>query len=154
MEKLRLPCARRGNFRGGWESWSKNVILTFSVTIWVWTLALSPLSCIPFIQLLSILLWFIKTEKKDMHSLKVFFELRAYTDILELLLEFSYLLYYQDMQYAHWSYIFCQLLTLADFYNFCSQLNNLAVEVLLLCQNWRKDGTYFALPLCRFCENI
>ena len=64
MKKLGLPCARRGNFRGAWESWSKNVILTFSVTIWVWTLPLSPLSCIPFIQLLSILLWFIKTERK------------------------------------------------------------------------------------------
>ena len=90
------------NFRGGWESWSKNVILTFSVTIWVWTSPLSFLSCISFIRLLSIL-WFIETEKKDMHSLKVFFELRAYADILELLLEFSYLLYYKDMQYAHWS---------------------------------------------------
>ena len=38
--------------------------MTFSVTIWAWTSPLSPLSCIPLIRLLSILLWFIETEKK------------------------------------------------------------------------------------------
>ena len=37
----------------------------FSVTIWVWTSPLSPLSHIRFIRLLSILLWFIETEKKN-----------------------------------------------------------------------------------------
>ena len=59
--------------------------------------------------------------KENMHSLKVLFELRAYTEILELKFNFnehttylcnkaskkilavgfSYLLYYKDMQYAH-----------------------------------------------------
>ena len=92
--------------------------------------------------------------KKNMHSLKAFFELRAYTEMLELLLEFSYLLYHKDMQYAHWSWVFFQSLSLADFHKLRSQLNNQAMEVLRLCQDWRKNSTYLALHLCRFRENI
>ena len=92
--------------------------------------------------------------KKNMHSVKVFFELRAYTEMLELLLEFSYLLYYKDMQYAHWSWVFFQLLPLADFHKLRSQLNNHAMEVLRLCQDRRKNSAYLALLLCRFRENI
>ena len=105
----------------------------FSVTIWVWTSSLSPLSCIRFIRLLSILLWFIETEKKNAF-IKSFLWVKGIYRNTRATARILLLALLQRYAVCSLKLSFLSIVALADFHKLRSQLNNQAMEVLLLCQ--------------------
>ena len=118
---------------------------------------LSAVLCNPFIRLLSILLCgssklmgSIQIEIEDMHSLKVFFELISSSFLqakkIRAIAWIFLLALLQKYVACSLKLSFLSIITPNRFPELHSQMNNQLMKVLLLCQDWRENDTYRALP--------
>ena len=92
----------------------------------------------------------IQIEIEDMHSLKVFFELISSSFLqakkIRAIAWIFLLALLQKYVACSLKLSFLSIITPNRFPELHSQMNNQLMKVLLLCQDWRENDTYRALP--------